>query len=164
MTDVELRADQGSFDAVVRALKAEEDGRALRRDLADELEDAVEPAIGHVRGALLAMDTGGIPHGGEPLRAAVSAGVDDEIILTGRSAGVRVKASSRGMPRGFRNAPKRLNAKRGWRHRVFGRDVWVRQIGAPGWFDDTLEARRERYRRAVVKAMEQSVDRIERSS
>ena len=160
--EVEIRPDQGSFRAVTRALEREGNGRRLKADLVDELHDAVGPAVHEVRGALMVEGGGGLGHAGEPLRAAVAAGISDQTILTGRAAGVKVIASKTGMPRGFRNAPKRLNA-RGWRHPVFGRrDVVVRQVGAPGFFDDTLAAHRERYRRAVARAMTKSVNRMER--
>lgn len=160
--EVTIRADQSTFNRLAGALARESGGR-LRESVADELGDAVDPAVHAARAALMGAAHGGMPHGGEPLRTAVAAGVADHIVLGGASAGVRVVARATGMPRGFRNAPKRLNSRRGWRHPVHGRaDVWVRQIGAPGWFDDTLSRGQERYRAAVRRAIEKSVNRIER--
>lgn len=161
--EVTIRADQRTFDSLARAMEREASGR-MRRDLADELEDAVDPAVHEVRAALMGMQAGGLGHAGEPLRAAVAAGIQDRVILTGRTAGVKVIASSLGMPRGFWRAPKRLNA-RGWSHPVFGRrNVTVRQVGAPGFFDDTLERHRAQCRAAVARAMQKSVNRIERKA
>lgn len=162
--EFEIRPNEATFRRLAAALAAEGTGTRLRADLADEIGDAVEPAVHQVKAALMGMDHGGLAHAGEPLRSAVAAGIDDRIILTGRSAGVRVVASSSGMPRGFRHAPKRINS-RGWRHPVFGnRNVVVRQIGAPGFFDDTIERRRARYRAAVRRAMQRSADRIKRKA
>lgn len=161
MAEVTIRADQRSFDRVARAVQSEAGGRRLRADLVDELEDAVDPAVHEVRSALLGMHTGGLAHGGEPLRAAVAAGIHDQVVLTGSAAGVRVIASKEGMPRGFRLAAKRLNA-RGWRHPVFGGRVTVRQVGAPGFFDDTLSRYAPAARRGVERAIENSVNRMAR--
>jgi hypothetical protein len=143
------------------ALKYEEDGARLRRALTKELRTAVAPAVAEAKGRVMAMGTAGLPHAGEPLRAAVARRVTAQARLTGRSAGVRVRASKKGMPRGFANAPKRLNAAGGWRHPVFGdADRWVDQTGAPGWFDDPLRARRAEYRQAVERAVKDMADRI----
>lgn len=155
-----IEADRRSFARVERALRDEADGRELRRDLADNLHSALEPAVGAVRAAVMSMATGGLPHAGEPLRVAVAAGVQVEVQLSGRAAGARIVATKHGMPRGFAQAPKRLNARRGWRHKVYGRDVWVRQVGAPGWFDDTLRRGQERYRTAVRVALDRVARRI----
>lgn len=163
MAEVEIRADQQSFNRVARAVESEAGGRRLRADLVDELEDAVDPGVTEVRAAVMGMQTGGLPHGGEPLRPAVAAAIDDEIALSGSSLGVRVVARTTGMPRGFRLAAKRLNATR-WRHPVFGGRVVVTQIGAPGFFDDTLARRAPAARRGVVRAMQKSIDRMSRKA
>ncbi|GIJ51325.1 hypothetical protein Val02_82110 [Virgisporangium aliadipatigenens] len=161
--EVTIRADQKTFEHFARALDREAGSRAMLRDAADSIEDAISPATQQARGAILAMRSAGLPHGGEPLRAAIAAGVDEHVVLKPRSAGVKVVASSKGMPRWFTQAPKRTNARRGWTHPVYGRTgVLVRQIGAPGWFDDTLARHAPAARRAVVDAMHDSAKRIER--
>lgn len=163
MTGIEVRADQTSFNRVARALRRESDGRELRADLARNIHTALKPAVGEVRSALMSMASAGLPHVGEPLRQAVAARVRSDVRLGGPAAGARIRVGKTGMPRGFRNAPKRLNS-RGWRHRVYGRDVWVTQIGQPGWFDDTLQHGQARYRVAVQKAMEDSAERVARGA
>lgn len=143
------------------ALKYEEDGMRLRRQLAKELRDAVAPAVAEAKGRVLAIGSAGLPHDGGSLRSAVASRVQTQARLTGKSAGVRVRARKSGMPRGFANAPKRLNRDGGWRHPVYGnRDVWVRQLGAPDWFDDPLQARKAEYRAAVERAVRGMADRI----
>lgn len=161
--EVRIEADQASFNRVARAVHEESNGRRLRADLVEELDQAVTPAVQQVRAALSGMRSAGPPHAGESIRAAVAAGIGSEIVLRGRSAGVRVVARTDRMPRGFRHAPKRINAPH-WRHQVFGRDVWVSQVGAPGFFDGTLAQYSGRARDAVQRAMERSVDRIARKA
>ena len=81
--------------------------------------------------------------------------------MKGRAAGVSVKARKSGMPRGFANAPKRINAQK-FRHPVFGKDRWVEQVGAPGFFDHPLQRDHVAYRAACVRAIEDMADRISR--
>ena len=158
------------------ALGREEDGLRLRRELAAELRDAVGPAVDEARGSILGMADHGIPEEGEPLRAAIAAGLSAKARLSGKAAGVRVSASKKGMPRGFANAPKRTNRAKGWRHPVpsprLGKGVegplkppvWVHQIGKPGWFDDTLRRHREQYKQAVKRVMDRTAKRISRGA
>lgn len=157
---IEIQADQRTFNALARALAAEAGGDALRRDLAADLREELAPAVSEVRSRLLASGSGGLPHG-EPLLPAIAAGVKVDVRVGKRAARARIRASKRGMPRDFVNAPKRFN-ERSFRHHVFGREGWVEQVGAPGWFDDPLHDRQGKYRRAVERAMERCVRRITR--
>jgi len=150
---------------VATALRYEEDGLRLRRALASELRQAVAPAVTQARAEVMSIGSAGLAEKGEPLRNAVARGVRASARLSGDKAGVRVAASKKGMPRGFRNAPKRLNRAGGWRHPVFGnREVWVHQIGKPGWFDDPLQARKAQYRAAAAKVVRDTADRIQRGA
>ncbi|MCX4468968.1 hypothetical protein OOK41_01340 [Micromonospora sp. NBC_01655] len=160
MDVVEVRPDPATFRRVAAALDAEADGRQWRRELATELHAALAPGVDAARAAILAMP-GGLPHAGEPLRQAIAAAVVSEIRLTG-AAGARIRVRKRGMPRNFPNAPRRTNARRGWRHPVFSPDVWVTQRGEPGWFDDTLLRRRPAMRAAAEKALQARARRIAR--
>ncbi|SCL43262.1 hypothetical protein GA0074692_6794 [Micromonospora pallida] len=104
-------------------------------------------------------------HAGEPLRQAVAAGVESMVRLDGRRAGARIRARKTPDVRGFASAPKRLNARRGWRHPVGGNyDVWVTQVGRPGWFDDTLRPLRPRLRAAAARVLDDRARRISRRS
>jgi len=157
MDTVEVRADASSFGRVARSLDEESDGEHLRKDLVEGFRAALEPAVDEVRGALMQMASGGLAHAGEPLRLAVAQHV---VVSVGRRSAA-IRALKTGMPRGFWNAPKRLN-QRQFRHRVYGRDVWVTQVGAPGWFDDTLQRNQTRYRVAARRALDDMADRIGR--
>ncbi len=157
-----MQPDPASGRRVAAALDAEADGHEWRRELATELHAALAPGVDAARAAVLSMP-GGLPHAGEPLRQAVAAAVTADIRLSGSSAGARIRARKSGMPRGFTNAPKRLNG-RGWRHPVFSPDVWVAQRGAPGWFDNTLRPLRPAMRAAAERALQARAQRIARRS
>lgn len=157
-----LSIDSEDLRDLARALSAETNGKALRRDLAKNLRAALEPAKVEVRANLMSMASAGVPVDGPPLRTAILKNMKADARLTGRSAGARLRIRKKGMPRGFNNAPKRLNRKAGWRHKVWGRDVWVQQFGKPDYFDDATTRRRGEYRRAVIAAMNECARRIAR--
>ena len=156
-----LELDASVMQRVGRALGEEADGKKLRRDLAKELREVVSPVVSELKAAAQAMPSQGLPQGGgDPLRQAIAQGIKAEARLSGRSTGVRVKATKKNMPRDFANAPRRTNRKKGWRHQVFGRDVWVQQEGDPGWFDNTTKGKAAGYRAACMKAMNDALARI----
>lgn len=159
---IELSADQQALQALAKALGAQADGKRLRRELSKSLRQALEPARQEVRAGLLGMGTAGIPVEGPPLRTTVLKQLRAETRLTGRSTGAKLRIRKRGMPRGFANAPKRLNAKKGWRHPVGGRDVWVTQLGEPEYFDRPTLQHRARYRAAVLQVMNEHARHITR--
>lgn len=157
----EIQVDRGDWYRAARALESEAN-EPLRKAM-DNLRAAAGPAVGLVRAAVMAGG-GGLPHAGEPLRGAIAAGIHLSVDLGAGSGRVSVIAPKYVAPRGFANAPKRYNQRRGWRHRVYGRDVWVVQVGAPGWFDDTLRVDREKYRVAVRRALEDTAQEIARKA
>lgn len=152
------------IEDVATALKYEADGARLRRALAKELREAVAPAVAEAKGSIMQMDSDG-RHGGAGLRAAVARQVRAQARLTGKSAGVRVRVGKAGMPRGFANAPKRINREAGWRHPLFGdTDRWVHQTGAPGWFDDPMQRHINDYRAACERVITDTAARIARGA
>lgn len=162
---VEAQFDQTSVRLLVHALRAEANGKDLRRDLLRGLRAAAQPAAIAVKTAILSMPSAGA-HSGDgdsrSLRAAIAAGIKVHVKLSGKAKhiGVTIAAHSRGMPREFRRAPKYLNRRRPWRHPVFGnRENWVSQVSRrPGWFDGTLKA----YRPAVARAADEALDNVAR--
>ena len=151
-----IEVDQKSYDALVSALRKEEDGKELARDFVKMLTVAVSPAAEEAKTAILSMSSAHESTDGAKLRPAVASRVSVRIRLGGSSPGVFIRAGKSGMPRGFHNAPKRLNARK-WRHKVYGNpEVWVDQVGQPGWFDDTIA----RYRPAAIRAAERAMDRM----
>jgi hypothetical protein len=157
----ELTIDQQALAAVARALKAEADGKALRRDLAKNLRTAAEPAMADARGNLMGIATpGGSASAGPPLRTTVLGQMKAQARLSGRSTGARVAVRRRG-PRGFELAARRLNRKRGWRHPVFGTDSWVQQKATPvEWFDRAMREHRKDFRDGVLKAVTEMAQRL----
>jgi hypothetical protein len=158
-----VEVDRKSLALLVAALRREADGKAMARDLVKQLRVAAQPALEAVRAAILSMPSHSVVTPG--LRQAVARKTRISVRTTGRRAGVAIRALKTGMPREFKNAPKRLNAKQGWRHPVFGdRDRWVSQVGKPGWFDDTLTAQRPAVVHAVSRVLEHAANRISRST
>jgi hypothetical protein len=157
---VEIRADADSLVQLGKALRKEEDGKELRRDLIRALKVPLVPAVAEIKSGLLSMSSGSLRPGKESLRRAAARKVTTQVKLSGFAAGVRVRARKTPAVRGFANAPKRLNQAKGWRHRVFGRNTWVIQFGKPHYFDDPLRHRRAEFRAAVVAAMNDTARRI----
>lgn len=160
----ELTVDQQAVQRVVRALKAEEDGKTLRKELTVELKSAVGPGVSKVQGKLRAIPHPSRTRSSPPLGSYLASRVKPQIRLSGRSTGVAVRMAQTPAIRGFKMAARRLNRK-SWRHRVFGRDVWVtQQSPIPGYFDDTLQEGKPQYRAAVIRALESMARRVARSA
>lgn len=155
-----LSVEQEPIAAAARALRAEADGRELRRELTRQLRAAMNPIVADARAAARAIPSGG-GHAGTPLRPAVARAVRPPVVrLSGKNPNVAIRVGMTPQVRGFRSAPRRLN-KASWRHPVYGnRAVWVRQVGRPGWFDDTVRGRREEFRDQVLDVVKAMTDRI----
>jgi hypothetical protein len=148
--------------ALGRALKAEEDGKQLKKDLLRNLRKALKPVQDEVKREINSMSSHGGSHG-MALRRTVARKVVVQTRMSGRSAGVKLIAKKTPGIRDFRNAPKRLNSKKGWRHPVFGdREDWRQQMGKPDWFDGPVRARRSEFRKAVKEVLDEMADRIKR--
>lgn len=146
--------------ALVRAIRAEEDGKPLRKELARNMRNALRPAAAEAKSSIMAMSSAGLPTA-PALRSSVAKKIRPEVKLGGRWSGARVKAFKTKNIRNFPNAPKRLNRAGGWRHPVFGsREVWVQQHGKVDWFDHAFQGRESEYRAAVEQAMEDMARRI----
>lgn len=169
---IEISVEQGQLVKLAERLSQEADGVKLRRELARNLRTAVAPAVAEIKAGALQIKRAEsvakrptkkapVAESAISLGAAIARGIGAQTRMKGRSAGVSVKARKTGMPRGFVNAPKRIDAP-SFRHPVFGHDRWVGQVGEPGFFDDPLRRDRERYRAACVKAMKDMADRITR--
>jgi hypothetical protein len=158
---VELTVDQEALQALARALASESDGKKLRRDLAKQLREALEPMRGDAKSNLMAISSAGLSSGGS-LRQAVANQMKAESRLSGRSAGARLRVRRKGMPRGFDGAGKALNQPKGWRHPVYGnRQVWVNQVATPSqWFSKATGSGKDKARKKALEAMENMAKRI----
>ena len=161
MIRLEVKHD---LNSLARALRREEDGKELRKDLVRNLRQAVAPAVDEAKGAIRSMSSRG--HAGLSLRSAVARAVTVQVKTGGKAVGVKVRARGTTV-RGFTNAPRLLNSAKGWRHPNIGagrrgqRD-WVAQVGKPDWFDGPLRRHHAEYRKAVIQAMDDMAQRIAR--
>ncbi|MFI9005104.1 hypothetical protein [Streptomyces sp. NPDC053541] len=146
--------------ALTRAIRAEADGKELRRDLARNMRESLKPAATLAKSGIMAMSSA-TPGTSPALRSAIARKIRPEVKLGGRWSGARIKAFKTKNIRGFNNAPKRTNRPRGWRHLVYGRpDSWVTQHGKSHWFDHALEGVEPNAREAVERAMEDMARRL----
>lgn len=160
---IEISVEQTDLTRIALRLK-ELEGDAhntnrLRASLIRNLRTAVAPAVSEVKSGAAAISHGGgsgRPWGGDTssLGAAIAAGIGTQVRLTGPRVGVKVRAAKKGMPRGFKNAPNRMN-RPDFQHPVFGRRTWVTQVGNPQFFDGPLKRDKAAYRAACVAAMEE---------
>jgi|SRR6185369_209755 len=166
----EVEVDAQTLKRVVTALRKESDGKELARDLRRNLRVVVQPALEAARAAILTMPSQSVRQ--PSLRASVAKQTKIVVRTTGRHPGISIVSSKKGMPRGFRNAARHLNAKGGWRHPVYQRispagkeiNVWVRQIGKPGWFDGTIRPFKQPAKEAAAAALREAARRIEERS
>lgn len=167
---IELSVQQSQLTELALRLAKEADGAKLRLELARNLRLAVAPAVADIKSGAMQIKRSGsearrptkknpVEDSSISLGAAIARGIGVQTRMKGRSAGVSVKARKAGMPRGFVNAPKRINAAK-FRHPVYRKTTWVEQVGAPGFFDNPLRKGRLVYRAACIKAMEDMAARI----
>ncbi|MFE2556675.1 hypothetical protein ACFXGT_11655 [Streptomyces sp. NPDC059352] len=149
-----------AIQALTRAIRAEADGKELRKDLARNMRDALRPAAAEAKSKIMAMSSAG-PGTAPGLRSSIARKIRPEVKLGGRWSGARVKAFKTKNIRHFPNAPKRTNRASGWRHLVYGRaDSWVTQHGKTDWFDHAMEGVGPNAKEAVERAMEDMARRL----
>lgn len=89
------------------------------------------------------------------LRAGIAAGIQVKV-MTGKRAGVTIVASSKAMGAGRESLVRAWEigggSARGWRHPVYGHDVWTTQRGHP-YFAKTIFDHRPGIRAAVESSM-----------
>lgn len=93
------------------------------------------------------------------LRAAIARGVKVRVKYSGYTTGVRVYIDKSTLPESQQKLPRLLNNPAGWRHPVFGGDVWVRQTGQEYWAV-TIRRHQDRIRRAVAEAVGETLRSI----
>lgn len=153
--------DQNRLKSLGRAMKAEEGGKLLRVELIAGLRTAVAPAQESVKSQLRAWPHGGMTQANPAMGSYLASRVRTQVRLSGRRTGVAVRIPRTPQLRGFRKAATALNSAAGWRHKVFGHDVWVEQTSPiPNFFDDTLMKAKDACRAAVIAAVERMERRI----
>jgi hypothetical protein len=155
---IEMSVSAEGIQVLGRALAAEADGKALRKELAKNMRAALNPAAEMAKSGIMSMRSQG--HGQGPgLRTAIAKKVRPEVKLGGRWTGARVKAKKTRNIRGFANAPKRTQKVGGFRTKDWN-GSWRTQVGRFQWFDRAMTGRNEVYRQAVHEAMEAMARRI----
>ncbi|MFD7860978.1 hypothetical protein [Streptomyces sp. NPDC059783] len=155
----DIRVTHEGLDALVRAIRQEADGKALRKDLARNMRDALRPGAAMARANIMAMPSAGT-NAAAGLRAGIAKKIRPEVKLGGRWTGARVKAFKTPGLRGFANAAKRTNRRDGgWRTLTWGREPWRTQTGKRQWFDESFNDA-DAYRAAVHEAMNDMARRL----
>jgi hypothetical protein len=154
--DVSVSVD--GIQALGRALSAEADGKALRKELAKNMRGALNPAADRAKTGIMSMRSEGHTSG-PGLRTAIAKKIRPEVKLGGRWTGARVKAKKTPGLRGFANAPKRTQRPGGWRTKDWN-GSWRTQVGKFDWFDRAMAGRDDVYKQAVLDAMEAMARRI----
>ncbi|MGV9987728.1 hypothetical protein [Streptomyces olivaceus] len=145
---------------ISRALRAEEDGKELRKELTRNMREALKPGAARAKSSIMSMAST-TPHSGPALKTAIARKIRPEVRISGKFPGAKIKAFKTKNLRDFPNAPKRTNRASGWRHPVYGnREVWVQQSGKVKWFDRAFEGEQAYYKRQVQFAMAAMVNRI----
>lgn len=137
-------------------LALESDGLKLKRDLGASFRAAAEPIVAEQKIRVRSIRSV-TPHS-EPIREAVASNIKVRTRFTGVSTGIVIRAMTTEPVRGFTQAPRRLNARRGWRHPVFatgprGTWRWVAQKGDPGWFSEPPFAHLDNFGAAAMAAI-----------
>ncbi|MFD4662454.1 hypothetical protein [Streptomyces halstedii] len=156
----DLTVTHEGLDALVRAIRREEDGKLLRKELAKTMRDALRPGAAMAKSAIMSMPSAGTGMG-PGLRSGIAKKIRPEVKLGGRWTGARVKAFKTPGLRGFTNAPKRTNRRDGgWRTLSYGHEPWRTQTGKRQWFDEAFENDSARHLAAVHTAMEDMARRL----
>lgn len=156
---VEYTVDQQAIHAISAAMKAEADGKALRRDLLREMREVGKPLVPVLQAAVRSLPDVSPAAAAPPLRDAVARQITVGARMSGRYTGLKVTVGTKRDPRGFRFAGRRMNSRRGWKHPVFGTDTWVEQQGRQ-WFEPPIVERQWEMQAAVMAAVEAMARRI----
>jgi len=162
-----VRVDGPNFARLLNALK-DADRQASTR-IRRELRVEAKKAADDVKREVMQPPPNDAP-GSVGTRAGIASGVGVSI-RTGKSGqGVRITASSKGLPAERKRMLRLYNKEAGWRHPVFARTksaggwrgllgareaVWVHQQGRP-YFGTVIEKHRDDMTRAIGRAMDEA--------
>ena len=157
---INLRLTPQNLRNLSNALRAEEDGKELRKELTRNMREALKPGAVRAKSSIMSMASA-TPHDGPALKSSIARKIRPEVRISGKFPGAKIKAFKTKNLRNFPNAPKRTNRASGWRHPVYGnREQWVQQHGKVKWFDHAFEGQRNTYEHAVKSALANMVNRI----
>ncbi|EMD22920.1 hypothetical protein [Amycolatopsis azurea] len=158
--DLDLSGPEKRLRDIARALRTEEDGKQLRKELARNLRTALQPARQQARAAIRSMPAQ-TKHPGRSLRSAIASKIQVVAKMSGKTAGARAVTKTIKL-RGFTHAPRRTNSAAGWSHPNWNHGSTSHQVGKPDWFDDAMRGAAMDARRRVVDAMDATARRLSR--
>lgn len=148
------------YQALAQRLRSAD--RELKRDLRQRIREAGDPALRAVRAAAMGIRMsspggGAIASGSTGLRGRIAGATKLGIL----ASGVRFTVNERQVDPRYGETLVAGSEGTTWRHPIFGRRKgrWVEQTGSP-WFYPTLQAEGPAFRRAVEKAVQDTLDKI----
>lgn len=126
---------------------------ALRRNIRVAGKDVVIAMQSEVRSGTYATNRG--------LRDRIAAGMSLSI-LTGSKPGVMIRSAPTAMQANEKSMVAAWQSQKGWRHRVFNKDVWVTQMGRPFFFS-TVAAHRDQVTGVVRAAMVEAAEYLRKA-
>jgi len=159
---LDLSGPQRELRDLAAALRKQENGKDLRKELVSELRSAAGPVRNDARAEIKSMPSRGTRKGGRSLRSAIAQKITVQAKTTGAAVGVRIIAGQTPNVRGFTNAARNTNMG-SWRHPIFGdRNRWVTQSGHKGWFYRAMRRAASPARAGVRDAMNKIAEQIAR--
>lgn len=162
-TMMDIRLDQHSqrqiADLYRKSKKVAHGG--LAKEMRKRLRHGVLPALRLAKTRARNLPSRG--HGTTGLRRRIARGIRIKVVLS-RDARVQVVLPRKELtlPIHQQSLPGRGNRDGGWRHPVFGRDVWVRQDmpGWRGWFDHAMVEAAPGVRRELLTVLDEMERRM----
>jgi hypothetical protein len=148
--------------------------KALRAELLAASRKAAAPIVADVRAAVQGIQvTGSVgggtfarakyakrkPRGGHGLRSTIAAATGSRARVGGKYAGVQIVVNAKKLPPDQASLPWALDSPPGWRHPVFGQDVWVKQQGQP-WFAVTIRRHQAAVQAQIGAAMDATTEKL----
>jgi hypothetical protein len=93
------------------------------------------------------------------LRATIARAIQLKITLNGPRTGVRLRVDTTQLPAEQGKLPGYLDSGQGWRHPIFGTDVWVTQKGKP-WWGVTIDKHVDEIRQRISAAVKDTTDQL----
>lgn len=153
MIELSIDAQRSGLQQIARALKAEEDGKRLKRELAKNLRTVMEPIRQQMLARLMRVGSG-------EMSQAIARSVRPGVRFSGRNTGVSLVQRARGMPRNFPYAGRAFNRVEGWHPKNLG-GVTIHQVATPvQWFDEPTKGAQVEARLAVIEAVEDMSRRL----
>ena len=168
----DFRVDAHEFSRLMNELKGFDRKLAtqVRKELREAGKDVAAKVAAEVRDNPPPNDNPRVTAG---TRRKIAAGVGVRIGTSekGKGGSVRIVASAKALPANRKRMTKLYEREGGWRHPVFQRDaagklgtdstVWVQQQGRP-YFNPTIRANADVFRRAVETAMRKAAEALAR--